>query len=124
MTRIFDAVIALQQAGGSEELARDLFSMLLDELPAQQASIEATFKLVNTNNTPLEPLWDPVHKLHGSTAYLGVPALKEAVQAFEDNIKQNDREQLAEGFQQLDSEINRLLSHAQEILERSWQAEH
>ncbi len=120
MSEIFDAVIALEQAGGSEELARDLFTMLLDELPDQQASISTAFKLANTEGSAIESLWDPVHKLHGSTAYLGVSALKEAVKAFEDNIKQNNRDQLAEGFRQLDSAINHLLEQGQQILSRNW----
>ena len=120
MTEIFDAVSALEQAGGNEDLARDLFTMLLDELPAQQVSIETAFKLVCADNTAMESLWEPVHKLHGSTAYLGVPALRQAVKAFEDKIKQEDREQLEESFRLLDSEIKRLMEQGQEILGRRW----
>ncbi len=120
VTEIFDAAVALEQAGGNEELARDLFSMLLEELPSQQASIKTACKRVCTENAATETLWDPVHKLHGSTAYLGVPALSEAVKAFEDEIKQDNRAQFAEAFKRLDSEIRRLLEQGREILGRSW----
>ncbi len=120
MTEIFDAVSALEQAGGSEDLARDLFTMLIDELPSQHESIEAAFKLVSTENVAMESLWDSVHKLHGATAYLGVPALRQAVKAFEDKIKQDDRNQLEESFRQVDSEIKRLMEQGREILSRSW----
>ncbi|VAX14428.1 hypothetical protein MNBD_GAMMA24-2267 [hydrothermal vent metagenome] len=120
MSEIFDARLALEQAGGSEELARDLFAMLLDELTDHQQAIEMMFKRLSSENGTFEALWDPVHKLHGATAYLGVPALRQAVKAFEDQIKQHVREQLDEGFRQLDAEINRLQENGPDILARSW----
>ncbi len=120
MTEIFDARLALEQAGGSEELARDLFSMLLAELVDHQQAIEMLFKRVSSENEAIEELWDAVHKLHGATVYLGVPALRQAVKIFEDQIKQNNRPQLDESFKQLDLEISRLQENGQEILARSW----
>ncbi len=119
MNKIFDAAIALEQAGGSEELARDLFSMLLDELAEHRQAIEAALKQVNSQSG-LEPLWDPVHKLHGAIVYLGLPALRQALKAFEDQIKQDNRDQLSKSFRQLDSEINRLQESGRAILARSW----
>ncbi len=120
MSEIFDAGIALEQAGDNEELARELFTMLLDELPDHQQAIDAAFRAVTREDAEINLLWDPVHKLHGATAYLGVPALRQAVKAFEDQIKQDNREQLGEGFMQLDSEINRLLENGRDILSRNW----
>ena len=119
-TEIFDAAIALEQAGGSEELARELFTMLLNELPDHQQAINITFKALNTNDTMLDQLWDPVHKLHGACAYLGVPALFQAAKDFEHTIKENDWQRLASSFQQLDLEINRLLEEAEDIFRRNW----
>jgi len=120
MNEIFDARIALEQAGDSEELARELFTMLLDELPDHQQAIDAAFKAVRDEDAEINILWDPVHKLHGATAYLGVPGLRQAVKTFEDQIKQNKRDQLGEGFGRLDAEINRLLKHGEDILSRDW----
>jgi len=120
MSEIFDAGIALEQAGDNEELARELFTMLLDELPDHRQAIDTALKALNREDLEINKLWDPVHKLHGATAYLGVPALRQAVKAFEDQIKQNRRDQLDEGFRQLDAEINRLLEHGGEILSRNW----
>ena len=120
MSKIFDAAIALEQAGGSEDLARDLFSMLLDELAEHRQAIETAFNQVNSENSSADLLWDPVHKLHGATAYLGVPALRQAVKTFEDQIKQDNRAELGENFRQLDAEINRLQEHGRDILARSW----
>ncbi len=119
MNKIFDAAIALKQAAGNEELARDLFGMLLDELTEHRQAIEAAFNQVNPESS-LEPLWNPVHKLHGATLYLGVPALRQAVKAFEDQIKQDNRAKLGESFRQLDSEISRLQDNGRGILAHSW----
>ncbi len=120
MSEIFDASIALEQAGDNEELARELFTMLLDELPDHRQAIYAAFKAVSNEDVEIDLLWDPVHKLHGAAAYLGVPALRQAVKAFEDQIKQNNRDQLGEDFRQLDAEINRLLERGRDILARNW----
>lgn len=120
MSEIFDARLALEQAGGSEELARDLFGMLLDELADHQQTIGLIFKRASSENGTLEALLEPVHKLHGATVYLGVPALHQAVKAFEDYIKQDDRAKLGESFEQLEIEINRLLKNGQDILARNW----
>lgn len=120
MSEIFDASLALEQAGDNEELARELFTMLLDELPVHRQAIKAAFKAVSNEDAEINILWDPVHKLHGATAYLGVPALRQAVKTFEDLIKQDNRDQLDEAFRQLDTEINRLLEYGREILSRNW----
>ncbi len=122
MSKIFDAAIALELAGGSEKLARDLFGMLLDELADHRRTIEAAFKQVNSRDGDgtLEPLLDPVHRLHGATLYLGVPALRQAVKAFESQLKQNNRTRLTESFRQLDSEIGRLQENGRAILTHSW----
>ena len=120
MSEIFDATMALEQAGGSEELARDLFGMLLDELPDYREAIMVAFRAVDMEGADIDTLWDPVHKLHGATAYLGVPALRQAAKAFEDIIKQNDRDQLAGACRRLDEEIQRLLQAGQSILDGRW----
>ncbi|VAX09305.1 hypothetical protein MNBD_GAMMA25-2368 [hydrothermal vent metagenome] len=120
MADIFDLTTALEQAGGSEALARDLFTMLLNELPTQRESICLAFQRVSTEGCALDTLWDPVHKLHGSTAYLGVPALKQAIKAFEDKIKGDERNQFASYFKILDAEIQNLLEQGETILSQSW----
>lgn len=120
MSEIFDSRLALEQAGGSEELARDLFSLLLDELADHQQVLEMIFKRISSENETLEALWDPVHKLHGATAYLGVPALSQATKAFKDQIKQDHPAKLSESFEQLALEINRLQVNGRDILARPW----
>lgn len=122
MSKIFDAALALEHAGGSEKLARDLFGMLLDELADHRRTIEAAFKQVNSQegDGTLEPLMDPVHRLHGATLYLGVPALSQAVKTFGSQIRQNNRARLRENFRHLDSEISRLQKNSRGILTHSW----
>lgn len=120
MSKIFDASVTLEQAGGNAELARELFGMLLDELPDHRQAIDIAFRAMTSDATAIEPLWDAVHKLYGAAAYLGVPALRQAAKTVEDHIRENRRDQFAESLSQLDQEIDRLLSKGQEILARSW----
>ena len=79
---LFDKDLALQQAGGNSDLARDLFQMLIKDLPA---SIETAFEAHAKNDK--EAFWNAVHKIHGGTAYCGVPDLRQACKALEDEIK-------------------------------------
>jgi len=118
--KIFDANIAIQQAGGSEDLARDLFTMLLAELPEHKQAISEAFKALSVDDSEHDPLWDPVHKLHGACSYLGVPALLQAAKDFEHTIKENNREKLANAFNKLDAEIQQLLDKGHNILGNSW----
>jgi len=120
MNEIFDAATALEQAGGNEELARELFSMLLNELPDHRQAIDAAFRSMTSETAAIDGLWDSVHKLYGAAAYLGVPALRGAAKTLEDQIRENARDQLAEGIRQLDQEIERLLNSSADILARDW----
>jgi len=79
---LFDKDLALKQAGGNTDLAKELFEMLIKDLPiSQQAMNSAHIK------KDKEGLWEATHKIHGGTAYCGVPDLKAACKALEDEIK-------------------------------------
>lgn len=56
---------------GNEELAKDLFTMLINELPNTQELINTAYK-----NHDIKAFKDHVHKLHGGCCYVGVPKLK------------------------------------------------
>ena len=120
MKELFDAELALEQAGGNEVLARDLLQMLLNDLAAERATIAAAFRQAREEGADIPPLWDAVHKLYGATAYLGVPGLRKAAKAFEDDIKQDRRERFAQRFEQLDAEIEKLQEAGPELLRRAW----
>lgn len=104
---------ALEQAGGSESLARELFGMLLDDLPVLRQQLQQAI----ADDRP-DAMWDHAHKLYGSTVYCGVPALREAARAMEECIKQQNKAELPACFAQLAAEIERLLEQGPQLAEQ------
>ncbi len=83
-----DIAQCLKLANYKENLAIDMFSMLVDNLETDISNIEQS--LINQNNLQL---LDLVHKLHGACCYTGVPQLKSVAQRFEFAIKNDDIDQ-------------------------------
>ena len=117
MSDILDKTYALEQAGGNEVLAKELFGMLLQEAPLLLDKLKAA---VAANDHA--SMWEHAHKLYGSTAYCGVPQLRQSAKAVEDVIKAE------EGPEMLDDEINvltaavkNLCAAGEEFLSESWE---
>lgn len=108
---IFDKQQALEQAGDDPALAKELFQMLIAELPELLAKLKQA--LADDDHTAL---WDHAHKIHGSTAYCGVPALRTAAHDMEQLIKQELVENFAEGVETIAAEIDRLIAEENAIL--------
>ena len=100
---IIDSDLALERAGGNQDLARELFQMLQNELPAYHTNIQQHY-----NDGDHDALLQLVHKLHGSATYCGVPALKEAAASFESNLKQGAETTYAQCLDDVLSAIQRL----------------
>jgi len=115
MNEVINYQMALEQADGNEELAKELFQMLLKELPELQQRLTLAIK-----ENDLQGCWDHAHKIYGSTAYCGVPALREAAQYMETAVKEEDMTKIEENFTALASEIDRLLATGQEALAADW----
>lgn len=79
----WDWDLALKQAAGKEELARDMLQMLLDFMPEVEMLVNEAL-----DGKDIE-LWPPIHKLHGSCAYSGVPRLKNLCNTIETELKAN-----------------------------------
>ncbi|UTV28188.1 two-component sensor histidine kinase BarA [Photobacterium atrarenae] len=77
----WDWDLALKQAAGKEELARDMLQMLLDYMPEVEMLVNEAL-----DGKAIE-LWPPIHKLHGSCAYSGVPRLKSLCHTLETALK-------------------------------------
>ena len=82
---------SIELAAGKEDLAEELFSMLLEQLHTDLPEIRARWQ-----QNDLDGLLDIVHKLHGATRYCGVPELREAANRLETALKRAtpDREYL------------------------------
>lgn len=79
----WDWDLALKQAAGKEDLAKDMLQMLLDFMPEVEMLVNEAL-----DGKEIE-LWPPIHKLHGSCAYSGVPRLKSLCYTIETQLKAN-----------------------------------
>lgn len=77
----WDWDLALKQAAGKEDLAKDMLQMLLDFMPEVEMLVNEAI-----DGKDIE-LWPPIHKLHGSCAYSGVPRLKSLCHTIETELK-------------------------------------
>ncbi|GAL08235.1 BarA sensory histidine kinase [Photobacterium aphoticum] len=77
----WDWDLALKQAAGKEDLAKDMLQMLLDFMPEVELLVNEALDGKTID------LWPPIHKLHGSCAYSGVPRLKSLCHTIETELK-------------------------------------
>ncbi|EEN6987611.1 two-component sensor histidine kinase BarA [Salmonella enterica] len=107
-----DWQLALRQAAGKPDLARDMLQMLIDFLPEVRNKIEE--QLVGENPNGLDDL---VHKLHGSCGYSGVPRMKNLCQLIEQQLRSGvHEEELEPEFLELLDEMDNVAREAKKIL--------
>lgn len=105
---IFDENIALSKVDGNRELMLELLGMMITELPKNIADLESAFQ-----GGSKEEQWNIAHKLNGSTAYCGVPALQHCAKALEDSIK-NDITDVDSRFTDVKSEVENIIRYHRE----------
>jgi two-component system sensor histidine kinase BarA len=116
MTPLVDYTHALQQANGNETLAKDLFGMLLTELPELYTTLETAWQQQDA-----AALRDHAHKIFGSTAYCGVPDLTSCAKALEDALKSgSDQEIVTTHVENLGKAVDRLLAEGPSLLKQAW----
>ena len=115
MLPMLDIPHAIEQAGGNPDLAKELFTMLLKELPDQKHKLNQAFK-----DGDEQGLWDYAHQIYGSTAYCGVPALQRAAKVLEEAIKQS-AEDIENKIKTVNQAIEELMSIGPDELERNWE---
>jgi len=79
-----DWQLSLKNAGGRDDLAKDMLKMLVESFPEARSLIQ---KHLDAND--VKKLLGQVHKLHGATAYCGVPELKSLTLQYESQLKTN-----------------------------------
>ncbi len=102
-----DVEQALRVTGGDKELAESMFSQLCAELPVNMGIIMDS---VATDNR--DKLIETVHRMHGSCAVCGVPALNDIVRRLETALKSRQEDESAELLKQLDEAVAQLLADA------------
>jgi two-component system sensor histidine kinase BarA len=115
MTSIVDYSEAIEKAGGNAELAKDLFGMLLQELPLLREQLQAAIAQAD-----LQATWDHAHKIYGSTAYCGVPLLRQAASEMETVVRAKHLDTIREQFETLDRAIEELLMQGPAHLSKAW----
>lgn len=86
-TKILDWALAKQRANNNEALAKELFGMLIKELPQHQRELLQAGK-----NRDLDTLKMITHKIHGACCYCGVPALHNDIAKLETALKCDQKE--------------------------------
>lgn len=104
--KCFDSIEAKKLAGGNQELAKELFEMLITELPGYEEKIRIA---LDDNN--IKDLKYFVHKINGATSYCGVPKLRHAVSELENKIDTNDLGTLTEDTHLVLESIKELLEY-------------
>lgn len=109
---LFDKDLALKQAGGNADLAKELFEMLIKDLPISQQAMNSAH-----TNQDKDAFWDVTHKIHGGTAYCGVPDLKTACKVLEDAIKNSyPSDDTETALVKLNEQIEHLLENSDALL--------
>jgi len=103
-----DIALCVKLAAGKNDLAEELFSMLLEHLSSDNEAIQTHYE-DNDNKTLLER----VHKLHGATRYCGVPELQSASEKMEIALKRkkSDLQPYYEDLTEAIEQIQRWAEH-------------
>nr|WP_086940253.1 two-component sensor histidine kinase BarA [Thaumasiovibrio occultus] len=106
-----DWTLALQQSANKADLAKDMLQMLLDYMP----EVELLVNEALDGNTV--DLWPPIHKLHGSCAYSGVPKLKKLCNEIETQLKKEaSLDEIEPELFELVDEMNNVVKASPEFL--------
>ncbi|XTZ37584.1 two-component sensor histidine kinase BarA [Salmonella enterica] len=107
-----DWPLALRQAAGKTDLARDMLHMLVEFLPEIRNMVEE--QLVGETPQGLE---EAIHKLHGSCGYSGVPRLKNLCQLIEHQLRSGvPAEQIEPELLELLDEMDNVTREAHKLL--------
>ncbi len=107
-----DWQLALRQAAGKNDLAREMLQMLVAFLPEIRNKVEE--QLVGENP---EDLVGAIHKLHGSCGYSGVPRLKNLCHLLEQQLRSGTPEsELEPEFLELLDEMDNVTREAMKVL--------
>lgn len=107
-----DWQLALRQAAGKNDLAREMLQMLIAFLPEIRNKVEE--QLVGENPPDLT---EAIHKLHGSCSYSGVPRLKNLCHLLEQQLRAGTPEsELEPEFLELLDEMDNVTREARKVL--------
>ncbi len=115
MSKILDIQQSIIAVNGNVSLAKELFTMLLDDLDVRLHQIKNSFQ-----SNDMEVLAEHIHKLYGATAYCIVPKLRKSAEVLEDELRHNNYSRLNELVNSVLREIKQLISDGPAHLEKNW----
>jgi len=115
MTTVVDYAEAITKAGGNAQLAKELFSMLLQELPLLRDKLQNAIA-----EEDLQAMWNHAHKIYGSTAYCGVPLLRQVASEMETVVRGKELAAIRQQYEVLDKAIQQILAQGTEHLAKAW----
>lgn len=104
--KTIDWELCKKLAGYKEDLADEMLTMLINNLPTDKINIIQAYK-----NNNLNLLRDTVHKLHGACCYIGVPKLKNLAKELETSIATNASDKIKTFLSELEHEIDEVLRY-------------
>ncbi len=115
MTKILDIQQSIAVANGNTSLAKELFTMLLNDLDTRVTQIKASY---NTND--MNELAEHIHKLYGATAYCIVPKLRNSAETLDKVLREKDYSQVNELVEIVLDEIQQLMKDGPTYIEKDW----
>lgn len=102
----YDHDEAVKLAGNNDELAQELFQMLIAELPQYKEKIQLALE---ENN--IKELKHFIHKVNGATSYCGVPKLRQAAMELESLIDHNTLDTVPDKVKEVLNNIAELVEY-------------
>lgn len=102
--KTIDWELGIKLANNKIELAKELLTLLVTELPQTRSHINQAFQAQD-----FKSMHQQIHKLHGACCYCGVPRLKEIVSELETKLKSKNPSNLEHILQALNHEIEQIL---------------
>lgn len=115
MTKILDIQQSIIAANGNAALAKELFTMLLNDLDIRLQQIESSFQ-----SNDMETLAEHIHKLYGATAYCIVPNLRKSTASLDEALKEINSSQLKQLVETVLQEIRKLINDGPALIEKDW----
>ncbi|MEI6893033.1 MAG: two-component sensor histidine kinase BarA [Colwellia sp.] len=102
---VIDWPLALKRSANKEDLAKEMFSGLVDSLPETQQSIRAAIAVQN-----VDLIKRLMHKLNGSCCYTGTPNLEKITNQLETQLK------IGLSIKELEPEFFEFFEHIEQVL--------
>lgn len=100
-----DWQLSIKLANNNTDLAKELLSMFVSDLPRASEAIHQAFNTQNYNE-----LIHQVHRLHGASCYCGVSRLRSLLAKMEFSVREKFYDQFEAKLKEFDEEVNNILA--------------